>query len=277
MIRGLLISAAPLMLGSLGALFTELSGTLGIFIEGFMSLGSFFSWIFAGWTGSVSGGVLLTAILAALAGWGLARFVHVTGANPFIAGLALNLAAVGITETLSIAWFGTKGVLRNPAIAIPKPLFGLQYSVYLAWGLTILAALLISRTRLGLRLRASGQSLEAARERGIRPERYREFSWAAAAFLAALAGAALTFRVGVYAPGGVAGRGWICLAAVFLGFRRVWGTAIAALVFAIAERIGLGVQIFGFIPATVLLGLPSALALVLYTLSNFVEQMKSKK
>ncbi|GHV74078.1 hypothetical protein AGMMS49940_13800 [Spirochaetia bacterium] len=55
MIRGLLSSAAPLMLGSLGALFTELSGALGIFIEGFMALGSFFSWIFAGWTGSVPG------------------------------------------------------------------------------------------------------------------------------------------------------------------------------------------------------------------------------
>jgi simple sugar transport system permease protein len=242
-----------------------------------MSLGSFFSWIFAGWTDSFLIGTLLTAILAALAGWGLARFVHVTGANPFIAGLALNLAAGGITETLSIAWFGTKGVLRNPAIPNPKLLLGLQPSVYLAWGLTILAALLIGRTRLGLRLRASGQSLEASRERGIRPERYREFSWAVAAFLAALAGAALTFRVGVYAPGGVAGRGWICLAAVFLGFRRVWGVAIAALVFALVERIGLGVQIFGALPATVLLGLPSALALLLYTLSHFVEQIKSKK
>jgi simple sugar transport system permease protein len=266
-IRGLLGSAAPLMLGSLGALFTELSGALGIFIEGFMSLGSFFSWIIAGWTGSVPAGTALTALLAALAGWALARFTNVTGANPFIAGLALNLAAGGVTETLSIAWFGTKGVLRNPEIPIPGPLFGLQPSVYAAWGCTIFAALLIGRTRLGLRLRSSGRSALAARERGLRPERYREFSWAAAAFLAALAGAALTFRVGVYAPGGVAGRGWICLAAVYLGFRRVWGVAAAALIFALTERIGVGLQIFGALPATALLGLPSALALTLYTVS----------
>jgi simple sugar transport system permease protein len=139
--------------------------------------------------------------------------------------------------------------------------------VYAAWGVTIFAALLIGRTRLGLRLRSSGRSAAAARERGLRPERYREFSWAAAAFLAALAGAALTFRVGVYAPGGVAGRGWICLAAVYLGFRRVWGVAAAALIFALTERIGLGLQIFGALPATALLGLPSALALTLYTVS----------
>jgi simple sugar transport system permease protein len=277
------------MLGSLGALITELAGSLGIFMEGFMTLGSFFSWIFAGRTGSVTAGILLTVILAGLAGAGLARFVHVTKADPFIAGLALNLAAGGITDSLSIVWFGTKGVLRNPGLPVPGPitipvvekipgigqiLSGERPSVYIAWGLTILAALVITRTRMGLRLRASGLSVEAAAERGIRPQHYREGAWAVAAALAALAGAFLTFRVGAYAPGGVAGRGWICLAAVYLGFRHVWGVAIAALVFALAERVGMGAQIFGALPATILLGLPSALALMLYTLSHFVNKMK---
>ncbi|MDR0597532.1 MAG: ABC transporter permease [Treponema sp.] len=267
MLGSLLDSAAPLMLGSLGALFTELSGALGIFIEGFMSLGSFFAWIIAGRTGSVLAGTALAAVLAALAGWALARFVTLTGADPFIAGLALNLAAGGVTEALSIAWFGGKGVLRNPDLAIPGPLLGVQPSVYAAWGFTVLGALLIGRTRLGLRLRAAGKSPLAALERGLRPERYREFAWAAAAFLAALAGAALTFRVGSYAPGGIAGRGWICLAAVYLGFRRVWGVAAAALIFTLAERTGMSLQIFGALPPTALLGLPSALALGLYTVS----------
>jgi simple sugar transport system permease protein len=291
-IRGLLTSAAPLMIGSLGALFTEMAGVLGIFIEGFMILGSFFSWIFAGWTGSVAGGILLTAILAALIGWGLARFVHITRTNPFIVGLALNLAAGGITESLSIAWFGTKGVLRNPDIPIPGPirislvenipflgqvLSGALPFVYIAWGLTILTALVLGKTRLGLRLRASGRSAEAASERGIRPDWYREGAWAAAAFLAALAGAALTFRIGAYAPGGIAGRGWICLAVVFLGFRRVWGVAAAALVFALVERISMGVQISEALPATLFLGLPSALALILYTLSHCIGTIKRKK
>jgi simple sugar transport system permease protein len=289
-IRDILSSAAPLMLGSLGALLTELSGTLGIFIEGFMTLGSFFSYIFAARTGSAAAGIILAAVMAGLAGGGLSRFVHATGANPFIAGLALNLAAVGITDSLSIVWFGTKGVLRNPRLPVPGPvpipfleripllggiLSGERPSVYAAWGLTLLTALIISRTRVGLRLRASGLSVMAAAERGIRPRRYREGAWAAAAFLAALAGAALTFRVGAYVPGGVAGRGWICLAAVFLGFRHVWGVALAALVFALAERIGLGVQTFGALPATILLGFPSALALALYTLSHVINTKKN--
>jgi simple sugar transport system permease protein len=280
------------MLASLGALLSELSGALGIFIEGFMSLGSFFAWVIALKTGSVFWGFGITALMGAFAGWALARFVRLTRANPFIVGLALNLAAGGITDSLALTWFGTKGVLRNPGIPIPGPLYlpwaadipvvGTLFSllsghlpwVYVAWLSSILASLIIDRTPLGLRLRASGRSPEAAMERGIRPDRYREGAWAAAAFFAALAGAALTFRVGVYTPGGVAGRGWIALAAVYLGFRRVWGVAAAAVVFALAEHIGLGIQGLGALPATALLGIPAALALILYTLSHGIEKKR---
>jgi simple sugar transport system permease protein len=291
MIEGLWAAGTPILLASLGGLLTELGGVLGVFIEGFMVLGSFFAWIIAGWTGSVFWGTLITAFAAALLGALLARFVHKTGANPFIAGLALNLAAGGVTESLSTVWFGTKGVLRNPGLVIPGPmtfpllknipllgpaLQGQLPFVYIAWLLTVLLALVIGRTHIGLRLRAVGRSPEAASDQGIRPEQYREYSWAAAAFLAALAGAALTFRVGAYSPGGVAGRGWIALAAVYLGFRTIWGTAAAAMVFALAERIGFIAQGLHAVPATILLGLPSALALVLFSVSQGIGARLSK-
>jgi simple sugar transport system permease protein len=263
LLSGLLNSAAPLMLAGLGALLSDLSGALGIFIEGFMITGAFFSWVFAGWTGSVFLGTLLSAILAGLVGWALARFVRVSGANPFIAGLALNLAASGLTLSLSAAWFGTKGVLQNPGIKIP----GQSLFTIIAWAFALIIAIGLGKTVLGQRLRASGLSPNAAEERGIRPGLYREGAWALASFLAALAGAALTFRVGAYSPGGIAGRGWIALAAVYLGFRNVWGGVIAAVIFSFAERLGYGLQSFGALPATALLGLPSALALLLYFIS----------
>jgi simple sugar transport system permease protein len=228
MMEGLLNTAAPLILASLGALLSDLSGALGIFIEGFMILGAFFSWVFASALGSFWG-VLLSSLMAALGGWALARFVRYSGANPFIAGLALNLAAAGLTESLSAAWFGSKGVLRNPGVLRPGPagvfsggsvLAGQSPFVYLALVFTVLTAFAISRTSIGLRLRASGLSPAAAAERGVHPGRYREGAWAGAAFLAALAGAAVSFRVGAYTPGGIAGRGWIALAAVYLGALR---------------------------------------------------------
>jgi simple sugar transport system permease protein len=276
MIEGLLNSAAPLMLAGLGALLSELSGALGIFIEGFMISGAFFSWIFTGWTGSIFWGTFLSALAAGLVGWALARFVRLSGANPFIAGLALNLAASGITLSLSAAWFGTKGVLFDPSITM-KTISGISPFTFIAWAWAIIIAVGLKRTVPGLRLRASGLSPDAALDRGIRPGLYREGAWALAAFLAALAGAALTFRVGAYAPGGISGRGWIALAAVYLGFRKAWGVVIAALVFSLAEGLGYGVQSFGGLPATALLGLPSGLALLLYGFSQVVRSRRFKR
>jgi len=202
-------------------------------------------------------------MLAALVAWALARFVRQSGANPFIAGLALNLAASGITLSLSAIWFGTKGVLLNPEIKGGGPL----PFTCIACICVVVFAIALNRTVPGLRLKASGLSPETATERGIRPWQYREWAWALAAVLAALAGAALTFRVGAYAPGGIAGRGWIALALVYLGFRRVWGVTLAAIVFSFAERLGFGIQSFDALPATAMLGLPSALALMLYFFS----------
>jgi simple sugar transport system permease protein len=280
---GLFISAAPLILASLGALFTELAGVLGIFIEGFMNAGAFFSWIAAGWTGSLVLGTALSACAAALVGWVFARFVRKSGANPFIAGLALNIAAGGITGLLSTTMFGTKGVLRNPGINTSLGLIentllsGRHLSVYLSWFALAAAALFIKQSSWGLRLRASGLSPEAARERGLRPGRYWEGSWAAAAFFSVLAGAVLCFRIGAYTPGGIAGRGWISLAAVYLGFRSVGGVFAAALIFALAERISSSLQGLEGIPATIFLGLPHAFALCLYALSHWVRKRRLVK
>ena len=283
----LLTSAAPLIIASTGALFTELAGVLGIFTEGFMSAGAFFAWVITAWTGSAVLGTAVSACGAGCAGWALARFVRKTGANPFIAGLAVNIAAAGITDALSILWFGTKGVIRIPQFPMPRnyeipyiadipfagPVFsGHQISVYCSALVVIAAALYIGKTPWGMRLRASGLSPEAARERGIRPGIYWEGAWAVSAFLAALAGAFLCFRVGSYTPGGIAGRGWISLAAVYLGFRNAIGVCIAAMVFALVEITGQRIQGIAGIPATIVLGLPNALALLLYIISQGIRK-----
>ena len=285
MIGAVLASAAPIILAGLGALLTELSGSLGVFMEGFMTLGSFVSWTAAHSTGSALVGTLAAAFLAAAVGWALARFVRVTAADPFIVALALNLGAGGLADALSVAWYGTKGVLSDPGVTAAAtvhlplldsvPLVGALLSghgpfVYLSWAAVLSASFVIRRTRVGLRLRASGRAGDALAERGVDPRRYRAGAWAAAAALGALAGAALTFRIGAYAPGGVAGRGWIALAAVYLGFRNAWGVAAAALLFAVAEQLASSAQGAGAVPAPVLLGLPSALAVVLYALCRWV-------
>lgn len=269
MIASILATAAPLVLAGIGGLLTELAGALGVFLEGFMTLGSFVSWTAAKATGSIVAGCAAAALVSGGIGLALSLFTKATGANTFIAALALNLAANGTVDALSVAWFGTKGVLSDPAIgAVGKVPF-----TALAAAAVLASAFVVSRTRIGLRLRATGRGYQALYERGVNPDRYRAGAWAAAAALAALGGAALTFRIGAYAPGGVAGRGWIALVIVYLGFRNAFGVALAALAFAAAEYAASVAQGTGAVPATLLLGLPSILALGLFTVSTIVRKI----
>jgi simple sugar transport system permease protein len=270
LIIGIAVSLTPLLFASLGALLTEFAGVLGIFIEGFMNIGAFLSYFFMVKTGSTLIASCLTGVICAGGGWALARFVAVSGANPFIVGLAMNLAADGLTSVLSYACFGTRGVLRG--IVGLDTARSLPFFVYIAIGCFAVAWFVVYRTRVGLRLRVIGVSVRFAQERGFDAARFVAGAWAVAAMFAALAGVCLTFRVGAYTPGGAGGRGWIALAAVFLGFRRVWGTALAAVLFAFVERVGIMAQGLSILPATALLGLPSLLALLFYTLSCMIRR-----
>lgn len=291
MITDLLNSSSPMIFAGLGALLTELTGVLGVFIDGFMSLGAFLSFAIAGWTGSLLLGIVFTAIVVGAMGFALSVFVQKSGANPFVAGLALNLAAGGICNSLSMLFFGTQGVIRNPNLKMPGqieiplikdiPFVGDVFSgylpfVYFSVVLVIACFFVINKTKAGLGLRASGLSIDAVIERGLNPHKYRAWAWAFATALAALGGADLTFRIGVYTPGAIAGRGWIALAAVYLGFKNVWGIALAALLFAFVERIGISLQGTGLLSGTIIQGIPSFLACVLFSITQVLAARKQK-
>jgi simple sugar transport system permease protein len=263
-------------LAGCGALWTELAGFLAIAIEGWMELGAFLSYCFTLMTGSVAAGTALAALVTAALGAGLARFVISSGSNPFIAGLAFNLSVSGAIPLISGAIFGTSGVLRLPVGITATAGGGLSPFVYAALIFALATAFLIRKTPLGLRLIATGISETAAAERGIHGERYKIMSWTVAAALAAVGGAALTARLGAYAPGGVAGRGWLAIAAAYLGFRKTRGVLIAALVFAAADRLSIAAQTNPAIPATALLGLPQAIALVLYSICEAAAKAKRR-
>jgi simple sugar transport system permease protein len=299
MTASILTTAAPILIAALGALLTEKAGVLLIGLEGFMTLGAFgvfaltvlfssaplsavpLSAVPVPQVFSVPVAIAAVCLACAVLGLLLAHFVRVSGANPFVAGLALNLAAHGFCGTLAERLFGTAGVVRDAAFnAVPHtripffeslpvvgPFFQPQSPFTLAaFAVALLCSLFLRFTVAGFRLKAAGLSAEALKERGLEASRYRAASWAAAAFLAALAGAALSYRVGVYSPGGEGGRAWIALAAVYLGFRRVWGIAAASLVLAAAEQLGFAAQSV-FKSAAALPGLPSAIALLLYALA----------
>lgn len=283
-----LINSLPLLFAATGALISEYTGVMAIFTDGIINLASFLSFTCTVLTGSTVLGCTLAALISAAFIILAALFTEKTKANPFITGIGINLLAGGLISICSEAWFGTKGVLSQATIAqLPEwPPFAFSgASVQFAGtpalliSVVVIAALFwaLNRTRWGLRTRVTGSSASVLSARGINPAFYRITAWGIAGVCSAWAGILCTLRLSSFVPNVSAGRGWIALAAVFLGRRSLTGTIIAALVFTAAEY---AVTVMsagnGTISPTMLLAIPYVAALLLFTVCPDIKKAGRK-
>jgi len=92
--------------------------------------------------------------------------------------------------------------------------------------------------------------------RGISPVRIQTGAVLLSGAFAGLAGAALSHRLGVFVPGMSAGKGWIALVAIYLGYKRIPGIGAACLFFTVAEALANRAQGILQIPPTLILSFP---------------------
>ena len=276
--------AVPLILASLGGLFSERAGIVALGLEGMMLTGSFAAGSAAALTGSPCAG-LMAAIAASM----LVALVHgvVTisqRGDQIVSGIALNILAAGLAPSLSLAWFGEGG--ETPALApaqrfmpidrgsalgpLAHVLLGSQtLIVYLTLALLPLAWWLLYRSRFGLRLRAAGENPHAVESAGLSVARLRYAALLLCGAFAGLAGADLAIAEGAgFTRDMTAGRGYMALAALITGKWRPGPTAAACLIFAAADALQLrlqGVPLpgIGIVPVQFIEALPYIAALVL--------------
>lgn len=275
MIDNTLTLAVPLILAGLGGLLTERAGVLNIGLEGMILVGAFGTIIGVNSTGS-----LLVGLLAGMALGTLLAFVFSVAcielkANIFIAGLATNLLAAGIVPYISKLVFDTKGVVQmvNPR-ELPE-LMGIGIPVFGALAVSALVWVAIYRTPFGLRLRAAGDNPDALLARGAQPQRYQRATMVLSGVLAGAAGSLIAIDLGVYLPNVSAGRGWIALVTIFLGYRRPEGVVVAALVFAFFEVFAGSAQGFLDIPGTILVGFPYLVTVVAMVAHSALRKRRS--
>ncbi len=271
MIQALIGMATSYLIAALGGLFTERAGVLNIALEGLMLIGAFTSVTVAGQTGSLSMGLIAGITASTLSALFFAEVSLRLRANIFIAGLAINLFASGITALISKAVFDTKGVLEFDSfpslssISIPLladiPIVGEVFTdqtvfTYLGLLLVPFSIYLLYRTPFGMRIRAAGLDEAALYVRGVSPLKTRIIALTISGFACGIAGASVAIPLGAYVPHITAGRGWIALVAIFLGYKRPVGILAASLLFAAAEWTSYTVQGSGLVPSTLLLGAP---------------------
>jgi ABC-type uncharacterized transport system permease subunit len=221
LIAATLASGTPLALAGLGLLLNEKAGVLNLGAEGMMLVGALAGFAASFYTGSdwaaFAAGALAGVVMAALFG----ILVIWLNTNQYATGLALTLFGGGLSAFIGVNFAGktlaVRGVAGIPGLA-DLPFFGpaifRQHPMaYVAIALTAALAWFLYRSRIGLVLRAVGESPESAHALGYRVRWIRLVAVLAGG---ALCGTAGTYLSVVYAPlwveGVTAGRGWIALA-----------------------------------------------------------------
>jgi ABC-type uncharacterized transport system permease subunit len=280
---GAIRMATPILYAALGELITERAGILNLGVEGTVLMGALCGFLFAAKSGSLWLGLLAALVTGGVMGLVLAVLAASLKVNQSIAGLSINILALGLSQYMYRVFFPetSTGVLphvvpfarvRIPYLAdipvVGEALFNQQLVTYLAFGLVAILYFFLYRTRRGLELRALGNNPRAVDVKGISILRYQYLSVIFGGMMAGVGGAFLTLAAtGMFVPGMSSGRGWIALSIVIFGNWSPVSIMLGSFLFGFLDSLQLQIQGLGIqFPYQLLLAAPyviTVLALLL--------------
>lgn len=221
-------STTPILLTTLGAMIAARAGARNIALEGTMLTAAFVGVAASHFTQSAFVGLLFSVISGIILSNIIAYFALKLKSNIIISGISLNLMASGMTVFGLYLLTGDKGAstslnsLALPNVNIPiienipvigKIISGHNILTYVALILVLLVYIMFKYTQLGLRIKAVGESPEAAESVGISVNKVKYIALTMSGALAALGGAFLSMGyVTLFSAGMTSGRGYIALA-----------------------------------------------------------------
>ena len=261
-LHGVLIAGTPLLLAILGEIVTEKSGSLNLGVEGLMMIGAVTAFYFAYKLNSpilaiimsLVTGMALSAIFAILTIFFNASQV-VSGITLTIFGTALanfigkNLEGSILSEQVKSYYASYKIPVLHKIPYIGNIIFNQPILVYIAWGLSIILAIYIYKTKWGTNLQAIGENPICSDTLGIKVNLYKYIHICIGGAICSFGGAFLSVvHIGSWLTNITGGKGWI--AVVLVIFAR-WNPIYAIFVayfFGGLEAVGftfqsLGVQI----------------------------------
>lgn len=254
LVASLMVAAVPILLAALGELVVEKAGVLNLGVEGMMIMGAICGFITAvgtgspllGFLGGALGGMVLSLVFAFL--------TQVLLANQVATGLALTLFGLGLSSLMGQNYNGIKPPLTGavpfgPLRDIPvlgRVVFSHDWVVYFSVAMVVLLWWVLKATRLGLIIRAVGESHEAAHALGYKVNRIRLGAIAFGGAMAGMGGAYVSLvRVPQWVDGITAGAGWIALAIVVFASWKPWRALIGAYLFGGISVLQLNLQAAG--------------------------------
>lgn len=252
------MQGTPLLFGSTGEILTEKSGHLNLGIPGIMYVGAISgvagAFLYEQTLSSPDAInpflAILIPLLACLVGATLMGLIYcfltvTLRANQNVTGLALTTFGIGIgnffggslikiakSDVPSIALSNTSNIFKTQLpFANSLGWFGevfLSYGflVYVAIIVALVASYILKKTRVGLHLRAVGESPETADATGINVTKYKYLTTCIGSAIAGLGGLyyIMDYANGVWSNNGFGDRGWLSIALVIFS---VWRPSIS--------------------------------------------------
>ena len=262
LIAALIVASTPILLAAIGELVVEKAGVLNLGVEGMMIVGAICGFAIAVNTGSPTLGFVAAAVGGAVLSLIFAFITQYLLANQVATGLALTLFGLGLSALLGESYSGINPP-PTPSLNIPglsdmpvlgPILFAHDAIVYLSIVIVAGVWAMLKFSRMGLIIRAVGESHDAAHALGYKVIRIRVLAIMFGGACAGLGGAYLSLvRVPQWTEGMTAGAGWIALAIVVFASWKPWRALLGAYLFGGITALQLRLQAAGIdIPVEIL-------------------------
>jgi ABC-type uncharacterized transport system permease subunit len=244
--------AVPYACASIGGIWAERAGIIHIGLEGVLLTSAFTSVAVAVATGSAALGLAAGVAAGAAISLVHALLVERARVHAVVSGIALNLLAFAGTRLALRGLYDSAsnspsipGFRFGPTGASGLALLGrvlLDPVTILAVAAAVATPFVLSRTRFGLRARASGENPVAAASVGIDVPRVRTLALLLSGAICALGGVHLAFDQHRFESGMSNGRGFMALAAVVVSGWRAERAVLACIVFGALEALQIVLQ-----------------------------------
>jgi simple sugar transport system permease protein len=265
--------ATPYLYASIGETFSQRSGVLNLGVEGQMLLGAFAAFYVAFSTGNLWLGMLAAIITGLLMGLAMA-FVSINlQAVQGISGIGFYLFGLGMSDLLFQKLLGTVETVSGfRPVYIPwlsdipiigEIFFNQNILVYGAYFLVFAAWFVLNKTTLGLKIKAVGESPQAADSLGVSVRKVRYFAVGLGGIMSGIAGASLSIALlNVFQQNMTSGLGFIAIALVYFGGWRPFAVMGGALLFSMVNSLQLWVQVLNIpIPSNFAVMMPYVLTI----------------
>ena len=287
--------AIPLLIVALGGMFSERSGIINIALEGIMIMGAFTSIYFINiFQGKMDGqALLLMALIVAAVTGAIFSLLHAFAAinlraDQTISGTALNMFAPAFAIFIARITTGIQQIPFTDSFHMDKvpvlgdiPVIGpvlfqnCYITTYIGIAIFIISAIVINKTRFGLRLRACGEHPQAADSVGINVYKIRYLGVIISGVLGGIGGLIFVVPTSTNFNASVAGYGFLALAVLIFGQWRTNRILVAAFFFGIMKTLA---SVYSGIPVIKDLPIPNEVyKMIPYIATLIVLAFLSKK